>query len=204
MNVAEQINAVTRRIHSSGTDHVIILDQTFTTTPADLWDACTNPERLRLWFEPIEGDLHQGGRYRLTDSTTEGTIETCDQPSSLRVTWEFDGDRSRVEVAINATSEGATLTLSHHVPDDQHWATYGPAAAGVGWDGSLLALALHLSGDRRSHPEEMEKFNATDEGQHFIVQTARVWQEADIATGCDPDEAKKKADKTIEFYGQTD
>ena len=80
MNLAQQINAVTRRVAQDGTDHVVTLEQTLRTTPYDAWDACTNPERLGRWFEPVEGDLGLGGRYRLTESGTHGTIEVCDSP----------------------------------------------------------------------------------------------------------------------------
>jgi uncharacterized protein YndB with AHSA1/START domain len=30
---------------------------------ADVWDACTNPERIPRWFLPVSGELKEGGRY---------------------------------------------------------------------------------------------------------------------------------------------
>jgi uncharacterized protein YndB with AHSA1/START domain len=31
------------------------------TPPDDVWDACTNPERIPRWFLPISGDVGAGG-----------------------------------------------------------------------------------------------------------------------------------------------
>ena len=71
MNIASQINEVLRHVEFDDERNVITLTQTFPTTPDDLWDACTNPDRLARWFEPLTGDLRRGGRYRLLDSGTE-------------------------------------------------------------------------------------------------------------------------------------
>lgn len=95
MNVADQVDAVIRRVATTGEEHIVVLEQTFATTPADFWAACTDPERLPRWFEPVEGDLRQGGRYRLTGSGTEGTIERCVPPAVLRITWEYAGAPAR-------------------------------------------------------------------------------------------------------------
>ena len=83
MNIASQINEVLRHVEFDDERNVITLTQTFPTTPDDLWDACTNPDRLARWFEPLTGDLRRGGRYRLLDSGTVGTIETCEAPRAL-------------------------------------------------------------------------------------------------------------------------
>mgnify|MGYP003753663377 CR=1 FL=1 len=133
MTIANQIADVLRRVDMIGSGHVITISQTYRATAEDLWDACTGPERLERWFEPIEGDLHRGGRYRLTDSCTEGTIEQCDAPRSLGITWEYEDDDSRVLLSIDETDLGtATLTIRHLGDNSEHWQTYGPAAGGSG------------------------------------------------------------------------
>jgi hypothetical protein len=38
------------------------------------------------------------------------------------------------------------LVLTHSGANDDPWAEYGPAAGGLGWDESLLALVLHVPG----------------------------------------------------------
>jgi uncharacterized protein YndB with AHSA1/START domain len=200
MNIADEINAVIRRVAATHEAHVVALEQTFATTAADLWAACTDPQRLPRWFEPVEGDLHQGGHYRLTDSGTEGTIERCQAPTALRITWEYDGTKSYLEATIQETDGGARLKLEHTVPDDDHWRRYGPAATGIGWDGSLLALAFLLADDPRATPEQMAKFNASDEGRKFIAAAATAWKNAHIAAGADPATAQQAADRTADFY----
>ncbi|MGA6219863.1 hypothetical protein ACPESV_05930 [Streptomyces umbrinus] len=61
IDVTHQINAVRRRVGSrvieAGEGHVVTLSQTYDTTVEDLWDACTNPERIPRWFLPVTGDF---------------------------------------------------------------------------------------------------------------------------------------------------
>ena len=200
MNLAQQINAVTRRVAQDGTDHVVTLEQTLRTTPYDAWDACTNPERLGRWFEPVEGDLGLGGRYRLTESGTHGTIEVCDSPRAFRITWTHGDDTSTVDVTFVADGTDTTIQLRHTIPHNDHWETYGPAATGVGWDGSLLALSLMLSGDPGSGRAEMTAFDGTEAGRAFVADTAAAWQQAHVASGVAPDQARASSERTVAFY----
>src|SRR5690242_10613831 len=69
IDVAEQISAVRRevggRVLEAGEARVVTLSRTYSTELSDLWDACTNPERIPRWFLPVAGELHEGGRYQL-------------------------------------------------------------------------------------------------------------------------------------------
>jgi uncharacterized protein YndB with AHSA1/START domain len=198
--LAEQVNAVIRKVASTGEKHTVVLERTFRTSATDLWDAATTPERLPRWFEPIDGDLREGGRYRLTDSGTEGTIERCEAPDALRLTWEYGDDKSHVDITISGSGDRATLTLRHTVSENEHWQAYGPAASGIGWDGALLALCFHLDGDHRAAPKEMAKFNASEEGHRFIRETAESWEQAHLASGADSVSAHQTAARTARFY----
>src|SRR5258708_6575624 len=66
IDVIQHINSVRRevgtRVLESGTGRTVTVSQTYNTTVADLWDACTNPERIPRWFLPISGDLRLGAR----------------------------------------------------------------------------------------------------------------------------------------------
>jgi hypothetical protein len=45
-----------------------------------------------------------------------------------------------------ASDDTTELVLRHTVPDDDHWAQYGPGAVGVGWDGALATLTAFIAG----------------------------------------------------------
>ncbi|WP_454295308.1 SRPBCC family protein [Salana multivorans] len=204
MTIADEINKVIRTIRTSGESHQVVLDRTFDTDIADLWDACTSPERLARWFEPTLGDLAPGGRYTLTRSSTQGDILTCEPPRHLAITWEYQGDVSHVDVELlAATNQRTALRLTHHCPPGDHWDTYGPTAAGVGWEESLRALGLHLAGDARSAPDEMDSVASTPEGQELTRRAAEAWGRADEAAGTPANEAEARALRTAAFHLST-
>jgi uncharacterized protein YndB with AHSA1/START domain len=69
IDVVQAINAVKRRVGgrtlSAGEAHSVILTRTYDAAVDDVWDACTNPERIARWFLPLSGELRVGGRYQL-------------------------------------------------------------------------------------------------------------------------------------------
>ena len=69
----------------------------YDTPPEDLWEACTDPERIARWFLPISGDLRPGGRFEFQGNAS-GTIERCEPPHSVDATWEYGGQTSWIEV----------------------------------------------------------------------------------------------------------
>lgn len=202
MHLAEQINRVIRRVTSTGERHTIVVEQEFPVAAGELWAACTEAGRLARWFEPVTGDLRPGGRYRLTGSGTEGTIERCEPPARLAITWEYGGDVSHVALTLTPAPAGAgtVLRLEHTAADSDYWRDYGPAAGGAGWDESLLALSLHLAGDPRSGPAEMAELTTTDEGREFARHSVAAWQAAHVEAGADRATAQAAATRTLEFY----
>lgn len=201
MTIADEINSVIRKIAPSGDSHRVVLERGFDTDAADLWDACTSPQRLSRWFEPVRGDLALGGRYTLTGSGTEGDILRCEPTRHLAITWEYQGNVSHVDVdLIPAGKERTVLRLTHQVPPGDHWQTYGPAATGVGWEESLRALSLHLAGGARGATEEMEEFAGTPEGQQLTRRVADAWGRADQEAGAPVSDAQARAARTATFY----
>ncbi|NKX86161.1 SRPBCC family protein [Nocardia coubleae] len=197
LDIIDQIN---RTMTDLGPSKQVRLARTYDTTTEDLWDACTDPHRLSRWFEPVSGELREGGRYRLDGSGTTGTIEECVAPTRLRITWEYGDDTSVVEVTITGTEDGATLELTHSVPDNEHWRTFGPGATGVGWETSFLAVGFFLSGDDRATPAELEKLLSTPEGAEYIRRAASAWGDAHTTAGTDPATARTVADRVACFY----
>ncbi|MET7671123.1 SRPBCC family protein [Micromonospora luteifusca] len=206
INAIEQINAVQRQVGSrtleAGEARVSTLSQTYQATLDDLWDACTNAERIPRWFLPITGDLRLHGRYQL-QGNAGGTIESCDPPHRFTATWEYGGEVSWIEVRLTPVdAERTRFELDHiaHVDQDR-WAQFGPGAVGVGWDLGLLGLASHLAGDGSGvSPEQSAEWSASDEGRRTMELSSQLWGEASIAAGTDADEAKAAAERTTAAY----
>lgn len=206
IDAAEQINAVRRqlgtRVFGPGEARVSTISQTYDTEVEDLWDACTNPERLPRWFLPVTGDLKVGGRYQL-EGNAGGTVERCDPPKSFFATWEFGGMVSWLEVRVAPESDGrARLELEHtaHVDDDL-WAQYGPGATGIGWDLALWGLANHLAtGGPSVTPENAEAWTMSPEGVAFVTAAAEQWRIAHVESGVDEETARAAFGRVTAFY----
>ena len=197
-----QLASVTRQVSPAGEEtRTVTLTQTYPSDVDDVWDACTDAERIPRWFLPVSGELKLGGRYQL-EGNAGGTVERCDPPDSFFVTWEFGGQVSWVEVRL--TAEGAARTrleIEHiaHVGDDMG-AQFGPGAVGIGWDSILLGLSQHLSGAPAVDPANSAAWVASDEGKRFMTLSGERWRDAHVASGADEDEARAMAERTIAAY----
>jgi uncharacterized protein YndB with AHSA1/START domain len=208
IDVTQQINAVRRqvgtRVLEAGEARTVTVSQSYNAPVEDVWDACTNPERIPRWFLPISGDLRVGGRYQL-EGNASGTIERCDPPSSFAATWEYGDQVSWIEVRLTAEPEGRTrLALDHiaHV-DDGQWAEFGPGAVGIGWDMGFMGLAVYLSSGGRADRQESADWAASAEGREFMTLSSQRWCEASIAAGTDQADARAAADRTVAAYTGT-
>lgn len=209
IDVTHQINAVRRdvgtRVLEAGEARVVTVSQTYAAEADDVWDACTNPDRIRRWFLPVSGDLRVGGRYQL-EGNAGGTVERCDPPKSFAATWEYGGEVSWVELRLSAEPDGGTrLELEHvaHV-DDERWAQFGPGAVGIGWDLALVGLTLHLTSGAAVDPDESAAWMVSDEGRQFLSRSSAQWGEASIAAGTDATTARAAAERTRAFYAGDD
>lgn len=206
IDVTHQISNVGRSVGSrmleAGEARVMTVSRVYPTDQEDLWDACTNPERIPRWFLPVSGDLEVGGRYSL-EGNADGTVEECDPPNRFAATWEFGGEVSWIEVRVTEEGPGhARFTLEHvaHVSDER-WAQFGPGATGVGWDLALLGLALHLeSGSEPADPQEFMAWSTSEDGRRFVDESSTAWMEASVAAGTDREEAEAAAGRTTAFY----
>lgn len=115
IDIHRQLNAVRRSVGRQTFEaRVVTVSQTYATDAVDLWDACTNIERIPRWFLPITGDLQVGGRFQL-EGNAAGEVLSCDPPRSYTTTWEAMGATSWVEVTITAaaSSESQKRAPSH-------------------------------------------------------------------------------------------
>lgn len=179
---------------------MITISQTYDAEVDDLWDACTNPERIPRWFLPVSGELRLGGRYQL-EGHAGGTVERCDPPKSFFATWEWDGTVSWIEVRVSPEADDKTrLEIDHIAHVDQQWEEFGPGAAGVGWDMILMGLTEHLSGAPAVKPEDAMAWQASAEGHEFVKRSSELWYEANLAAGTDEAAARAAADRTTAAY----
>ncbi|CAN5455365.1 SRPBCC family protein [soil metagenome] len=206
MDTSAHVNTVRRNVGTktieAGEAHVVTLSRSYPTDAADLWDACTNAERLPRWFAPVHGELRLGGTYQV-EGNASGTVLTCDPPRSFTATWEFGGGVSWIELQITDEGpEGARMTLDHIATvGDEMWPRYGPGAVGVGWDLSLLGLAIYLETGAPVPAEFKEdEWATTGAGRDFIRDAGEGWYAAQLDSGEDAAAARRAADNTIAFY----
>jgi uncharacterized protein YndB with AHSA1/START domain len=108
-------------------------------TPAELWSAITDPDRLARWLALAEVEPGDGGRVRLgfEDGVTEGRILTWDEPHVLEYEWRFTGeDESVVRFELVPQEFGTLLVLDHRRLGRSAGAGYA-----AGWHAHLDALA---------------------------------------------------------------
>lgn len=217
VDVSGQVNAVAREVQTTDGDgaetdgaamRVQTLTQVYPSGLEDVWDAVTSLERIPRWFLPLEGDLRVGGRYQFVGNAGGEVIE-CEPPdrglARYRVTWEFGGGVTWVQVRLADLGDGRTrLELQHTARTSDmppgFWEQFGPGATGVGWDGGLLGLSLHLSGDSAVAPDTAAEWAVSDEGRRFHRAAADAWAAAHVASGASPDAAARAADATFAFY----
>jgi uncharacterized protein YndB with AHSA1/START domain len=207
IDIVREIEAVQREVAegqiAAGEGRTVRLLRTYDAPIDDVWDAVTNPERISRWFLPISGDFRVGGRYQI-EGNAGGAIVACERPNRLRVTWVYaqtgsPADVSELEVRLSATGDEATLLELEHtaVVPDEAWGEYGPGAVGVGWDGALLGLSLHLQGGSIDDPEAWQR---SDEGRAFYTRSSTAWGAANRAAGADPEAAERAVANTTAFY----
>ncbi|MBL3685495.1 polyketide cyclase [Leucobacter zeae] len=213
VDVTKQIASVERALRTTGDDggelQVQTLAQTYPAGIDDVWSATTTAERIARWFLPVEGDLEPGGRYQFAGNAG-GEILACSPPrdgaAEYRATWEMGGGVTWITVRLTSEAEDRTrFELEHSARTADlppgFWETYGPGATGVGWDGGLLGLSLHLGAVAGSlSPDEAAAWATTDEGKAFYRGAADGWAEAHAAAGADREAAARAADATYGFY----
>jgi uncharacterized protein YndB with AHSA1/START domain len=205
IDVNHQISAVRRtvgkRVLEAGEARVMTISQVYDTDVDDLWDACTNAERIPRWFLPVRGELKVGGKYQL-EGNAGGTVERCDPPKSFAATWEAMGGVSRIEVRLSPEGDGTRFELEHVAHVDDHWEQFGPGAVGVGWDMALTALVRHLAAGPEVvvDPAEAMAWMASPEGVEFVTSANEAWYRAHVEGGEDEATARAMADRCLAAY----
>ena len=181
IDLAEQIGATSRQVeqqHSEAGEVVTVtLERRYPAEVTDVWQAITDPERVRRWFVPLTGDLRPGGNFQF-EGHAGGDIMTCEPPRHLLVT--FGGESSIVDVLLSGDGEQTLLRLTHSVPLELAGSTAGALYVGPGWDGALLGIALYLAGEVSGDPVAAAN---SPEVQDFNVRSIQEWIAAIEASG---------------------
>ncbi|KAH7250775.1 hypothetical protein FSOLCH5_000057 [Fusarium solani] len=200
MDLNQQLASVSRTVEKTALEsgdegRIITISQTFDIDVPTLWETCTKPDKIKQFFSPVSGDFSVNGRFQV-ENNASGTIEKCVPPSNFRVSWEFGGSTSWVEVCISEVNEAQSrLKLSHTAPVNKHWEEYGAGAGGVGWEMSFAGLAYHLKGVKVG-PE----WFGQDETKTYLTKCSEAWGEAAVLGGEDSDVVKERIERTTKFY----
>ena len=181
IDIAEQIGAISREVSQQHTETgetvAVTLQRRYAADQADVWQAITDPDRVRRWFLPLTGDLREGGNFQL-EGNAGGDIMTCEPPRHLMVT--FGGESSIVDVLLSDDGQQTLLMLTHSVPIELAGSGAGALYVGPGWDGALLGLALHLAGEVTGDPVAAAN---SPRVQDFNVSSISQWVAAIEASG---------------------
>ncbi len=176
IDIVSQLNAIYRQVEQqlpadgSGERVSVLLRRDYGAPIDDVWEAVTEPNRVKRWFMPISGDLRVGGSFQL-EGNASGEILACEPPHLLRVT--FGGPTSIVEVRLSAQGDSDTvLEIEHTVPIEMAQSGAGALYVGPGWDGALMGLDLFLRGEAVDDP--VAAANSL-EAQEFSKQSVHAW-----------------------------
>ncbi|MFG1819656.1 SRPBCC family protein [Kribbella sp. NPDC049174] len=180
IDILEHINAVQREVSRTGETVTVVMRRSYQAEPEELWDALTDPERMRRWFLPVSGDLKVGGTFQL-EQNAGGEILECEPPKRFKVT--FGGPTSLLELRLLPGPGASTeLELEHSMGEAPAPGGSGALWVGPGWDGGLLGLALYVDGELDEDTDPVEMSNSP-EVIKYNEQSVRVWIEAIRSSG---------------------
>jgi len=182
IDIINQLKAIHREVarRPAGDGEVIsvLVRREYDAAVDDVWDAVTDPDRVKRWFLPLTGDLRPGGAFQL-EGNAGGEILDCEPPRRLRVT--FGGPDSLVELRLTAQGDEQTaLELEHTVPVAFAGSGAGALFVGPGWDGAFMALDLFLRGEVAEDPVAAA---SSPEAIDFSRQSVQAWVTAIESSG---------------------
>jgi uncharacterized protein YndB with AHSA1/START domain len=105
-------------LHSVDGEGVVRMEDRLDAEIGDLWGALTDPDRLAHWFGEVEGELSQGGEFRVRIALAgerTGRVEACDPPQRLLLTMRDPdpqpGQPEQTVIEARLIGEGAQTRL---------------------------------------------------------------------------------------------
>ncbi|GAA0390829.1 activator of HSP90 ATPase [Acrocarpospora corrugata] len=177
IDIEKQIAATEREVRGDGETVSVVLRRTYDAAIEDVWNAFTDPDRLRRWFMPVSGEFRVGGRFQV-EGNAGGDILRCEPPKLLRVTYGHE--TSLVEGRLTEAGEATALELDHTVPIAMAGSVAGAMYVGPGWDGAVMGLSRYLSGIETDDPAAVAN---SPEVIEFSSHSILVWEIAVRAAG---------------------
>jgi hypothetical protein len=177
--IKETSREVRSRKISDGPGYSAVIARTYDSSPEEVWDALTTPDRIARFFLPVSGDLKEGGKFQLA--------------------WVAEGHPAQ-ELILTLTADGksrTTLELEHVGPGEGDDAISHVLAVGVGWDPALVGFGQYLAGEEIDKAWWMESEEAIEFTKLSVRAWADVLEKAEVAPAKD---VRKAADETLKFY----
>lgn len=170
IDILAQINATSRGVRRDDESVTVVMGRTYQASVEDVWDALTDPDRIKRWLMPVSGDLRVGGTFQL-EGNAGGEILECDPPHRFKAT--FGDASSLVEVRLRADGDERTdFEFEHTVPIAMAVSGAGAFYVGPGWDGAVLGLDLFLRGETAADPVEAAN---SEEAQRYSKASVLAW-----------------------------
>ena len=137
-------------LHSVDGEGVVRMEDRLDTGIDDLWGALTDPDRLGHWFGEVEGELSQGGEFRVRIALAgerRGRVEACEPPQRPLLTMRDPdpqpGQPQQTVIEAQLIEEGAQTKL---VWEERGMPVNLLPAYGVGIQIHVEHLADYISG----------------------------------------------------------
>lgn len=129
---------------------LVRVEDRFDTAIDDLWGALTDPDRLARWFGEVEGELSQGGEFRVRITLSggrTGRVEACEPPQRLLVTMlDPDPQAGQPEQTVLDVQLGVEGAVTRLIWEERGMPVNLLAAYGAGIQIHVEHLADYLSG----------------------------------------------------------
>jgi uncharacterized protein YndB with AHSA1/START domain len=162
-----------RRDIPAGAARSALIRQRYPNPVADVWAACTDPNRINRWFIEPTGDLREGGTFALKGNAS-GDIVRCQAPTLLALSWVYPGKPDGLaELRLSDEDGGTVLELEHFTVDPGMIVELG-----IGWEMALDFLGKYLRGELPDRPipeAEAAEFEPTPEMMKVAQERAEQW-----------------------------
>ena len=198
IDILAEIDAIHRQVSRTGETVVVVIRRTYEADVDEVWNAITDPERIRRWFVPVAGELAPGGTFEL-EGHAGGDVLECEQPNRFKIT--LGGADSVVEVKLTqATSSRTELEATHTVDSEVVGGIAGSLYLGPGWDEGMFGLARYLRQEISDGQDPRERANSP-ETKSFAERSTHAWIAVLRATGlATEDEIRPAAEASLAHF----